>query len=51
MTTGERLPLASVIRLPPCCMKRSTYESMRPAVVVGPNDPDGMPFGVFAGPA
>jgi len=31
-------------------MKESRYESIRPAVV-GPNEPDANPVGVFAGPA
>lgn len=44
-----RLPLASVTNEPPFCMNKSTYESILPAVV-GPNDPEAMPVGVFAGP-
>ena len=48
MTTLLRLPLAIITREPPLAWKRSTYESMRPAVV-GPNEPEAMPGGVFAG--
>ena len=50
MTFGLRLPFAIMTIDPPLDWKRSTYESMRPAVV-GPNEPEGLPFGVFAGPA
>src|SRR5437667_4714 len=39
-----RLPFASITRLPPRLWNRSTYESIRPAVV-GPNDPDARPRG------
>ena len=42
--------LCSMIMLPPWLWKRSTYESIRPAVV-GPIEPQGIPAGVFAGPA
>lgn len=35
---------------PPAAWNRSTYESIRPAVV-GPNEPDAYPSGVLAGPA
>jgi hypothetical protein len=49
-TAFERLPLARVMKLPPSAMKRSTYASIRPAVV-GPKDPEAKPAGVLAGPA
>ena len=45
-----RLPLAIMTILPLWLWKASTLPSMRPAVV-GPNEPDGLPFGVLAGPA
>lgn len=50
VTCCERLPFASITMLPPWLWNKSTYGSIRPAVV-GPSDPHGMPSGVFAGPA
>ena len=49
VTWGVRLPLASIIIEPRSCINRSTYGSIRWAVV-GPKNRRGFPIGVLAGP-
>lgn len=44
------ITFANIIMLPPCDWNKSTYGSIRPAVV-GPIEPQAIPSGVFAGPA
>ena len=50
--TGSNFVLIKILHgmLPPWLWNRSTYESIRPAVV-GPIEPQAIPAGVLAGPA